>query len=163
MAEVIDIDRLKKDDPVDKKIAFLRTLKNEMIGCQDIKEELFNKGLIETLMPMLTVETSWQLLSEVVTIINCYFFDFPKAFDAFHCYKQSFVEMHLLLSTYKDAPQLVDIVLRIIKNMLISGIVKPSDFEGLDLILAIKPLMTSRNRITVIARIIGLLGESTHF
>lgn len=54
-------------------------------------------------------------------------------------------------------------MLRIIKNMLISGIVKPSDFEDLNLIEAIKPLMTSRNRITVIARIIGLLGESAHF
>lgn len=103
MAE-IDIDKLKKDDPVDKKILFLRTLKNEMIGCQDVKEELFNKGLIETLMPMLALETEEHLLQEIVTIINCYFFDFPKAYDAFTCYKQSFVDMHLFLKSYKDAP-----------------------------------------------------------
>jgi hypothetical protein len=47
--------------------------------------------------------------------------------------------------------------------MLISGIVKPSDFEDLKLIEAIKPLMSSRNRVTIIAKIIGLLGESSHF
>ena len=50
-------------------------------------------------------------------------------------------------------------VLRIIKNMLLSGIVKPSDFEGINIIEEIKPFMISRNRITIIAKIVDLLGE----
>ena len=37
----------------EQKIQLLQDIKNELIGCQDLKKAYYNKGLIETLTPML--------------------------------------------------------------------------------------------------------------
>lgn len=114
-------------------------------------------------MPMLAKEVDDKLLLEIITIINCYFFDFPKVFECFTLYKSTFVQMHFFLDTYKDKTSLVDMVLRILKNGLCCGVIKPTDFENQNMIESLKPLMTTRYRIQIIAKIIALLCEETYF
>lgn len=100
MAE-FDIDSLKKDS-TENKIKSLRQLKHQLIGFTDWKEEYFNKGIIEVLMPMLGKEQDYRLLVEIIAIINSYFFDFPKAYECFLFYKSTFVQIHFFLQSYKD-------------------------------------------------------------
>ncbi len=79
---------------------------------------------------MVGSEQDDKLLLEIVTVINCYFFDFPKSLDCFKFYSSTFMQMHFFLQTYKASPQLIDIVLKIIKNSITSGILKVTDFEN---------------------------------
>jgi hypothetical protein len=54
--DTVDLDEFKLQS-IDKKIITLRTIKNDIIGCRDLKEAYFNKGLIEVLMPLLSKES----------------------------------------------------------------------------------------------------------
>lgn len=83
--DLIDIDALKNDDLVTQ-ISKLRLVKNCLIGCLEKKDQYFNMGIIESLMPQVSKIQDPQLLLETLTILNCYFFDFPKAIDCFKCY-----------------------------------------------------------------------------
>ncbi len=161
MAE-ISVDSLKRD-PLELKLSKLISLKNELIGNQEKKELYFNQGIIETLLSMVGSEQNDKLLQEIVTVINCYFFDFPNSLECFKIYSPTFIQMHFFLQAYKDSPQLVDIVLKIIKNSITFGIVKVSDFENHSLIEELEPLMNSRSRISIIARIVALLCQAEHF
>lgn len=158
----ISIDSLKKDG-LEIKLSKLRQLKNELIGNQEKKEYYYNQGIIETLLSMVGSEQDDKLLLEIVTVINCYFFDFPNSLECFKFYSHTFMQMHFFLQTYKESPQLIDIVLKIIKNSITSGIIKVSDFENQNLIEELEPLMISRSRISIIAKIVSLLCHSEHF
>jgi hypothetical protein len=48
-------------------------------------------------------------------------------------------------------------VLRIIKNSLVAGIIKVSDFENQSFVEELEPIMNSRSRISIIAKIVSLL------
>lgn len=71
----IDLDSLKRE-PIDKKLILLKTLKNDLIGCHDMKALYFNKGIIEVFIPLIGIETDEKILVDILTIINCYFYDF---------------------------------------------------------------------------------------
>ena len=64
---------------------------------------------------------------------------------------------------YKDNSQLIDMVLRILKNLLITGIVKPHDFLDQSLIESLLPLMVNKCRISIIARILSILCTYSYF
>lgn len=49
-------------------------------------------------------EQDERLLQEIITIINCYFYDFPKALEIFLVYKQPLIQLHSFLQLYKDSP-----------------------------------------------------------
>ncbi len=57
----LDLDNLKRE-PLDRKVLLLRALKNDLIGCYDMKEHYFNRGIIETLLPLLGTEVDEKLL-----------------------------------------------------------------------------------------------------
>lgn len=85
MAE-IDLEQVKKES-LEKKILQLKHIKNQIIAFAEVKEEYYNKGVIETLMPLLAKEHASSLLFEILSIINTFFFNFPQAYDTFLCYK----------------------------------------------------------------------------
>ena len=63
--------------------------------------------------------------------------------------------MHFFLSTYKDSsPQLIEVILRIIRNALQSEIVKPKDFENQQIIQELTPFMNTKGRVMIIAKIV---------
>lgn len=84
-ADLIPIESLKNDAGNDKRINLIR-VKNDIIGCLDRKEEYFNQGLLETLLPMVTLDTPHELLIEIMGILNSYFFDFPRSLEIFKYY-----------------------------------------------------------------------------
>ncbi len=71
--------------------------------------------------------------------------------------------MHFFLVTYKDHAALVDMVLRILKNLLLQDILKASDFQEQKLVEALLPLMTTRCRVSLIAKILSHLCSSAYF
>lgn len=84
-ADLIPIELLKNNEEGEKKINLIR-VKNDIIGCLDRKEEYFNQGLLETLLPMVTPDTPHELLLEILGILNSYFFDFPRSLEIFKYY-----------------------------------------------------------------------------
>ena len=55
-----------------------------MIGSEDTKFSYFNKGLIETLVPMLlSKDLDSQVRFEALTVLNSFLFDCPKALETF--------------------------------------------------------------------------------
>jgi hypothetical protein len=67
-----------------KKLISLKAIKNELIGSKDIKQQYFDMGVIECLMPLIQDKSALNLLSEnctflteIIAILNSYFFDFP--------------------------------------------------------------------------------------
>eukprot|EP00347_Sterkiella_histriomuscorum_P015675 403356120 len=162
MMEEIEIDQLK-DEPQDIKLQKLQKLKNLLIGSQEYKEIYFNRGLIETLFSMVGKEQNDKVLQEIITLINCYFFDFPQAIDCMKMYNTTFIQMHFFLSTYKDgSPQLIDIVLRILRNALLHDIVKAKEFENQNVIKELAPLMTTKSRVMIIAKIVSILCQNNN-
>ncbi|CDW81757.1 armadillo repeat-containing protein [Stylonychia lemnae] len=159
MAEIV-IDTLKTD-PSDIKLEKLKTLKFQMIGSHENKEIYFNQGLVEILFSMVSTELDDKILKEIITSINCYFFNFPQAQECFKFFSSTFVQMHFFLTTYKDSsPQFIDMVLRIIRNSLVSGIVKAKDFENQNLILELGTFLNTKVRISLIAQILTILCQS---
>ena len=53
MCMLIDFDGIENFKSAESQLETLRDLKNDMIGSEDTKASYFNKGLIETLVPML--------------------------------------------------------------------------------------------------------------
>ena len=53
---------------------------------------------------MVGSEQNDKLLQEIVTVINCYFFDFPNSLECFKIYSPTFIQMHFFLQAYKDSP-----------------------------------------------------------
>ena len=79
---------------------------------------------------MIGGEKDENLLIEIITIINAYFFDFPKAQECFKFYSHTFIQLHFFLVTFKDSKgPLIDMVLRILKNALTAGIIQAADLE----------------------------------
>jgi hypothetical protein len=78
MQNDINLENLKTSS-LDSKFQTLHSLKNELIGCKDIKKHYFNKGIIEVLLPLLGLEQDENLLCEIVTILNCFFFEVDNA------------------------------------------------------------------------------------
>lgn len=96
------------------------------------------------------------ILAEILAILNSFFFDFYQSLECFTIYKTTFISMHTFLNTYKESKtSIIDMVLRIIKNALQSGIVQSSDFEEVELVEKLTPLLTSRSRITLVAKVIS--------
>ena len=66
----------------------MKDIKNDMIGSEDIKMGYFNKGLIETLMPMLqNKNTSSNVRFEAFTVLNSFLFNCPKALETFKTFR----------------------------------------------------------------------------
>jgi hypothetical protein len=154
--DLVPIESLKNDEDGDKKINLIR-VKNDIIGCLDRKEEYFNQGLLETLLPMVTSDTPHDLLIEIMGILNSYFFDFPRSLEIFKYYTQAFVNVRRILRVsnqrlYPD--QLIDMALRIIKNELASGITRSADLETLEFVDDLGLLLTNRSRVVMIAEIL---------
>ena len=95
-ADLIPIESLKNNEEGDKKINLIR-VKNDIIGCLDRKEEYFNQGLLETLLPMVTPDTPHELLLEILGILNSYFFDFPRSLEIFKYYTQAFFNVRSII------------------------------------------------------------------
>ena len=95
-ADLILIESLKNNEEGDKKINLIR-VKNDIIGCLDRKEEYFNQGLLETLLPMVTPDTPHELLLEILGILNSYFFDFPRSLEIFKYYTQAFLNVKSII------------------------------------------------------------------
>ena len=113
---------------------------------------------------MLGCEKDEKMLMETITIINSYFFDFPKAQECFKFYSHTFIQLHFFLVTFKDSKgPFIDMVLRILKNALISGIVQAADFEDQNIIEEFIPLMNSKVRISLVAKLLSLIAQRPHF
>jgi hypothetical protein len=60
----------------------LREIRNELIG--NDKRVLFNRGLIETVVPLIN-ESDQEMTYECLVILNSFLIDFPDAIDVFNC------------------------------------------------------------------------------
>ena len=89
MAEIV-IDTLKTDS-LDNKLDKLQSLKFLLIGSHENKETYFNQGLVEILFSMVGTEQDDRILREIITLINCYFFNFPQAQECFKFYSNTFI------------------------------------------------------------------------
>ena len=67
----------------------LREIKNELIGNE--KQAYYDKGLLETIMSLVSAETDPLILYECLVILNSFLIKFPKAHDTFVTYKDELV------------------------------------------------------------------------
>ena len=89
---LVDFDGIENYTSVEAQIQTLRDVKNDMIGSLDVKLEYFNKGLIETLMPMMkNRELAQNVRCEAFTVLNSFLFDFPKGFETFKLFREDLV------------------------------------------------------------------------
>jgi uncharacterized protein YeeX (DUF496 family) len=63
----------------------LRDIKNDLIGNE--KKVYFNRGLIETVVPLLN-DLDPNMIYECLVILNSFLIDFPDAIDVFHVFAQ---------------------------------------------------------------------------
>ena len=59
-------------------VRLLREVRDDMIGCHDTKLGYYNKGLIETLIPMLEQkDLKPAVTNEIFTLLNAFLISFP--------------------------------------------------------------------------------------
>jgi hypothetical protein len=132
-----------------------------LVGSHERKALYFNQGLLETLLPMISLDTDSNVLLEIASVVNSYFFDFPRALECFRCYNSSFIAMRDILKRAGTQTLVVDMILRVIKNELLCGLSKPGDFEDSTIIDDLAQCLTSKSRIMTIAQIIASLCSSS--
>lgn len=83
-------------------------------------------------------EKEEDILTEVMALINCYFFDFPQATECYRAHHHYLIKMPLLLKTLSinnaSSERLIDSILRLIRNSLVKEIVRPVDLEGQNIV-----------------------------
>ena len=101
----------------------LRDIKNDLIG--NDKKVYFNKGLIETVVPLLN-DPDANIIYECLVILNSFLIDFPDAIDVFHVFAQEIKQsIHNILYTQISlmADRLNEMTLRLIRNLVESDII----------------------------------------
>ena len=119
----------------------LRDIKNDMIGSADTKLAYFDRGLIETVVPLLNKqETSGQIKSEILTILNSFLFDCPKAVDTLRLFKDQLLTALKSMISVENTQ--VSYVFRLLRSLLKVKILNPSDLESESEILATRIAQT---------------------
>ena len=98
---LVEFDRIREFESADQKVQTLKDIKNDLIGSSDVKQAYFDQALIETIMPLLDQEKNqpMKVLNETLSVLNCFFFDFPKAAACFTMFKESIVDTFKWLVT----------------------------------------------------------------
>ena len=91
---LIEFDGIRDFDSAEQKVKMLKDIKNDLVGSSDVKQAYFDQALIETIMPLLSKEKNQPMivLCETLSVLNCFFFDFPKAAACFTIFKDSIVD-----------------------------------------------------------------------
>ena len=86
---LVDFDGIEEMQSVDEQLSQLCNIKNDMIGCNDTKIAYHEKGLIETITPMLdqSDQNESRIHFEIYTILNSFLFGCPKALETFKFFK----------------------------------------------------------------------------
>ena len=101
----------------------MRDIKNDLIG--NDKKVYFNKGLIETVVPLLN-DPDANIIYECLVILNSFLIDFPDAIDVFHVFAQEIKQsIHNILYNQISlmADRLNEMTLRLIRNLVESDII----------------------------------------
>ena len=109
---------------------------------------------------MMTPDTPNDQLTEIMGILNSFFFLFPRALEIFKYYSQAFANIRSFIRISNQSlypSQLIDMALRVIKNEFNSGITKTADLDGVEIIDDLGSLLTNRSRIVLVAEILTLL------
>jgi hypothetical protein len=104
-------------------LKIFRDIKNDLIG--NDKKVYFNKGLIETVVPLLN-DRDPNMIYECLVILNSFLIDFPDAIDVFHVFAQEIKQsIHNILNNqfHLMADRLNEMTLRLIRNLLESDII----------------------------------------
>ena len=63
-----------------------------MIGSEDIKMGYYNKGLINTIIPMLEkADLDLQVRLEIFTVLNSFLFECPKTHETFRLFREKLI------------------------------------------------------------------------
>ena len=85
---LVDFDGIEKLLSADEQLGQLSNIKNDMIGCHDTKMAYHEKGLIETIVPMLEcAELDNRVSFEVFTLLNSFLFGCPKALETLRFFR----------------------------------------------------------------------------
>lgn len=91
------------------KIESLRAIKNDLIG--NDKKAYFNKGLIETVVPLLN-DADPYVVYESIAILNSFLIDFPEATDVFHVFETNLqTSIKAILSSTDQVDRLKEMTL----------------------------------------------------
>ena len=146
---LVEFDNIKEFKSAEQKVQTLKDIKNDLVGSADVKQAYFDQALIETIMPLLAKEKNQPLpvLNETLSVLNCFFFDFPKSKACFVLFKDVIREsFSWLLQNWQEQGQqnselLQDEVnhqenaklkvtsFRVIRNLLKSGVLETSDLQ----------------------------------
>ena len=141
----------------------LRKIKRDLTGCQFAKEYYFNQGILETILPLVNLETPDEELLEMLSIVNTYFF-FESQPSALECFKlfegTSFAFLREKIRFPGVPGSIVDMILRVIQSQLDSGLTSARHFEDDFLDVIVKSMsIQSRQRTMIIARITEKLAD----
>ena len=85
---LVDFDSIKTLDSV-MQLRTLKDIKNDMIGTAEAKQSYFDKGLIETVMPLLpTKDLDRNVRFEIFTVLNSFLFDCPRAVETLRLFEE---------------------------------------------------------------------------
>ena len=140
---LVEFDRIREFESADQKVQTLKDIKNDLIGSSDVKQAYFDQALIETIMPLLDQEKNqpMRVLNETLSVLNCFFFDFPKAAACFTIFKDSIVDTFKWLVTnwsqqvtiaehvsdIEECAKLKVTSFRVLRNLLGAGVLEADD------------------------------------
>lgn len=127
-ADYLPVDALALSPRLDT----LRKIKRDLTGSQFAKEHYFNQGILETVLPLVNLETPDEELAEMLSIVNTYFY-FESQPSVLECFKlfegSSFACLRDKIRRPGLPGSLFDMILRVIKSQLDSGLTSAKHFE----------------------------------
>jgi len=70
-------------------LRMLQDVRNDMIGCQDTKMAYYERGLIETIVPLLEREhLDNRIRNEIYVLLNSFLIGCPKALEALKLFRE---------------------------------------------------------------------------
>ena len=132
-----------------------------MIGCSETKLAYFNKGLIEVIIPLIADSYDPALTTEILTILNCFTYDFPKAIEIFGHFKLDLISaLTKIINNESYYEKLTISAFRLLRSLLQSEVVKASDFATTSVPLINKLgfcLSQNSSNISLVAELISML------
>lgn len=151
---------------LEHRLAFIKKVKNEIIGSVKQKTKYWNLGLLETLISSMDdIQKSSELLIGALSIFVCYLNGFEEAFDCFKYYDKFadiiIANISKALDNNEDS-RIIDLGMQIIRNLLVNDIVTCEKALELNIIKLVQLLLNDSNkRINLIAQIISKLAKSS--
>lgn len=149
----------------DKKVEYVKRIKNEIIGSHKQKMKYWNEGLLEVLLSnMDELEMSSELLIGAYSIFTCYTHNFEEAYDCFRFHEEfsdKVMDNITKAIELEEDSRIIDLGMQILRNLLVNDIITSEKAMKLNTIKVLEGLVDNNKRINLVAQIIAKLAKDS--